>query len=109
MEIKSIVEKLMRKYDTNNPFKLPACLNIFVQRVRHENTWGYYLCYRQLKAIYIDCDLPEALQHHTCTHEIGYAILHKSISTPFLKKLSVDKIERQQTPLLLNCCCRIAH
>lgn len=46
MEIKSIVEKLMRKYDTNNPFKLPACLNIFVQRVRHENTWGYYLCYR---------------------------------------------------------------
>lgn len=40
MEIKSIVEKLMRKYDTNDPFKLAACHNIVVQRVRLGNTWG---------------------------------------------------------------------
>ena len=95
MEIKSIVEKLMRKYDTNDPFKLAACLNIVVQRVRLGNTWGYYVW---LKAVHINCDLPEALQRYTCAHEIGHAILHKGVPTPFLKKhtlFSVDKIERQ--------------
>lgn len=98
MDIKSIVEKLMHKYDTNDPFKLAACLNIVVQRVRLGNTWGYYVCYRRLKAVHINCNLPEALQRYTCAHELGHSILHKGVPTPFLKKytlFSIDKIERQ--------------
>lgn len=98
MDIKSIVEKLMRKYDTNDPFQLAACLNIVVQRVRLGNTWGYYVSYRRLKAVHINCELPETLQRYTCAHELGHAILHKGVPTPFLKRhtlFSVDKIERQ--------------
>lgn len=38
MEIKRIVEKLMRQYDTNAPFKLAAQLNIVLQHVRLGNT-----------------------------------------------------------------------
>ena len=98
MDIKRIALQLMRKYDTNDPFKLAACLNIVVQRVRLGNTWGYYVCYRRLKTVHINCDLPEALQRYTCAHEIGHAILHKGVPTPFLKRhtlFSVEKIERQ--------------
>lgn len=98
MDIKRIALQLMRKYDTNDPFKLAACLNIVVQRVRLGNTWGYYVCYRRLKAVHINYDLPEALQRYTCAHELGHAVLHKGVPTPFLKRhtlFSVDKIERQ--------------
>lgn len=98
MDIKRITLKLMRKYDTNDPFKLAAQLNIVVQHVRLGNTWGYYVCYRRLKAIHINCDLPEALQRYTCAHELGHAVLHKGVPTPFLKRhtlFSVEKIERQ--------------
>lgn len=38
MDIKRIVEKLMRKHDTNDPFKLATHLNIVVQHVRLGNT-----------------------------------------------------------------------
>ncbi len=95
MDIKRITLKLMRKYDTNDPFKLAAQLNIVVQHVRLGNTWGYYVCYRRLKAIHINCDLPEALQRYTCAHELGHSVL---VPTPFLKRhtlFSVEKIERQ--------------
>ncbi len=79
-------------------FKLAAHLNIVVQHVRLGNTWGYYVCYRRLKAIHINYDLPEALQRYTCAHELGHYILHKVVPTPFLKRhtlFSVEKIERQ--------------
>lgn len=52
----------------------------------------------RLKVIHINCDLPEALQRYTCAHELGHAVLHKGVPTPFLKRhtlFSVEKIERQ--------------
>lgn len=98
MEIKRIVEKLMRKYDANDPFKLAAHLNIVVQHVRLGNTWCYYVCHRWLKTIHVNCDLPKALPRYTYAYELGHAVLHKSVPMPFFKRhtlFSVQKIERQ--------------
>lgn len=98
MDIKRTVEKLMRKYNTNNPFKLAEKLNIIVKYDDLGNTWGYFITYKRVKIIHINSNLEEWLQRYTCAHELGHSILHKGVPTPFLKKhtlFSIDKIERQ--------------
>lgn len=43
-------------------------------------------------------NVPEHLQAFVCAHELGHALLHRNINTPFLSKntlFSIDKIERQ--------------
>lgn len=98
MDIKRTVEKLMRKYNTNDPFKLAEKLNIIVKYDDLGNTWGYFITYKRIKIIHINNNLEEWLQRYTCAHELGHSILHKGVPTPFLKKhtlFSIDKIERQ--------------
>lgn len=98
MDIKRTVEKLMREYNTNDPFKLAEKLNIIVKYDDLGNTWGYFITYKRIKIIHINNNLEEWLQHYTCAHELGHSILHKGVPTPFLKKhtlFSIDKIERQ--------------
>lgn len=98
MDIKRTVEKLMRKYNTNDPFKLAEKLNIIVKYDDLGNTWGYFITYKRIKIIHINNNIEEWLQRYTCAHELGHSILHKGVPTPFLKKhtlFSIDKIERQ--------------
>lgn len=98
MNIKRIAEKLMRKYDTNNPFKLADELGIVVKYDDLGNTWGYFITYKRIKIIHINKNIDEWLQRYTCAHELGHSILHKGVPTPFLKKhtlFSIEKIERQ--------------
>lgn len=98
MDIKRTAEKLMRKYNTNDPFKLAEKLNIIVKYDDLGNTWGYFITYKRIKIIHINSNLEEWLQRYTCAHELGHSVLHKGVPTPFLKKhtlFSVDKIERQ--------------
>ena len=98
MDIKRTVEKLMRKYNTNDSFKLAEKLNIIVKYDDLGNTWGYFITYKRIKIIHINNNLEEWLQRYTCAHELGHSILHKGVPTPFLKKhtlFSIDKIERQ--------------
>lgn len=98
MNIKRIAEKLMRKYDTNNPFKLADELGIIVKYDNLGNTWGYFITYKRIKIIHINKNIEEWLQRYTCAHELGHSILHKGVPTPFLKKhtlFSIEKIERQ--------------
>lgn len=98
MNIKRIAEKLMRKYDTNNPFKLADELGIIVKYDDLGNTWGYFITYKRIKIIHINKNIDEWLQRYTCAHELGHSLLHKGVPTPFLKKhtlFSIEKIERQ--------------
>lgn len=98
MDIKRTAEKLMRKYNTNDPFKLAEKLNIIVKYDDLGNTWRYFITYKRIKIIHINNNLEEWLQRYTCAHELGHSILHKGVPTPFLKKhtlFSIDKIERQ--------------
>ena len=98
MDIKRTAEKLMRKYNTNDPFKLAESLNIIVKYDDLGNTWGYFITYKRIKIIHINNNLEEWLQRYTCAHELGHSILHKGVPTPFLKRhtlFSIDKIERQ--------------
>lgn len=98
MDIKRICTKIMRRYGTNNPFTLADKMNIIVRYDNLGSTWGFFFTYKRTKIININSAISEELQRFTCAHELGHTLLHKDISTPFLKVhtlFSIDKIERQ--------------
>ena len=98
MNIKAAVKQLMKKHNTNNPYELAKFLNIIIIYAELGNTWGYYTTYKRSRFIIINQNISETLQTYTCAHELGHSVLHKGISTPFLRKhtlFSVEKIERQ--------------
>nr|DAZ24067.1 MAG TPA: IrrE protein [Caudoviricetes sp.] len=98
MDIKKIVNKIIKKYGTNNPYSLAAELGITIIYQRLGETLGFCLTYKRQKIIVINENCPSKLLNFTVAHELGHAILHKRINTPFLKKhtlVSIDKIERQ--------------
>ena len=62
------------------------------------NILGYYNINFRIKSIHLNSFADESLYPFICAHELGHAVLHPRISTPFLKKntlFSIDKIERQ--------------
>ncbi len=89
--------KLIEKHKTNNPFELADILNIKVVHWKlHEDIAGFYKYIRKSKYIFLNTSLSESEKYFVCTHELGHAIQHPRISTPFLKDktlFSVDKIE----------------
>lgn len=98
MEIKQRVNRLCRKYGTQDPFELAERMNILVVREPLGSINGYYnQCYRQ-KFIHINEELEEYRQKFTCAHELGHAVLHPKANTPFLRDntlFSVSRLERE--------------
>ncbi len=96
---KSIVENLMRKHNTNCPFELAARLNIhIIEWDLHEEIKGFYKYDRRNKYIVINQNLSEEWKRVVCAHELGHAILHTRLNTPFMRSntlFSINKIERE--------------
>lgn len=99
MWLKEKISKLVKKHKTNDPFELAAYMNIIVIFWDlHEQIQGYYKYDRRNRYIVINKNLSYEYQRFVCAHELGHALLHTRINTPFLTKytlLSVDKIERE--------------
>jgi len=96
MGVEEIVLRLMKKYNTNDPFKLAKKLNIVI--VYHElgKVYGYYRSYKRTKIIHINNNLSIEEQIVVCAHELGHAILHPDVDTAFYKKhtfFATEKIE----------------
>jgi len=96
--IKAIVENLIKTYKTKCPFAIAKALNITILYEDLGNTMGYFSKDFRFKFIHINQSLNKKECIFTCAHELGHAIKHSDISTPFLKRhtlFSVDKIERE--------------
>ncbi|WPK12292.1 ImmA/IrrE family metallo-endopeptidase [Lysinibacillus louembei] len=97
--IKNIVKQLQEKYNTGCPYSLATHLNIHVlQHDLHHEINGYYKYDRRNRYIVINNNLDKQMQRVVCAHELGHAVLHKRVNTPFMRNntlLSVDKIERE--------------
>lgn len=92
------VNKLKKKYKTNNPFDIAEGEEIIIMREPLGAIRGYYNKYVRQKFIHINSDMNEVQQLVTCGHELGHAKLHPNANTPFFKKdtfFSVNKLERQ--------------
>lgn len=99
MWIKKKVMTLIKKYKTNNPFEIAAELKIHVIKWDlHEEIRGFYKYDRRNRYIVINNNLQEQYQWVVCAHELGHAVLHKKVNTPFMGRstfLSVNKIEHE--------------
>lgn len=96
--VKELALKLQRKHRTNNPFDIAEQRNIIVVFEELGSMLGYFSAYRRCRIIHINNWVSDDLKHFTCAHELGHAILHPKINTPFLKEntfFSVNKLEQQ--------------
>lgn len=99
MWLKEKVISLVKKHKSSDPFELASKMNIHIIKWDlHEEINGYYKYDRRNRYIVINQNLSFEWQKFVCAHELGHAILHTRINTPFLTKytlMSVDKIERE--------------
>lgn len=98
MNIQNTISCLIKKYGTSDPFELANALHISIFYEDLGTINGYHNKPLRMKQIHINCNLDEHMQIFTCAHELGHALLHPNVSTPFLRSqtfLSVDKLETE--------------
>lgn len=99
MWIKEKTQQLQEKYKTRCPYQLAESLKIHVlEHDLHREINGYYKYDRRNQYIVINTNLDDQMKRLVCAHELGHAVLHKTVNTPFMSRntfLSVAKIERE--------------
>lgn len=84
--IKNIADKLIREYNTRDPFELAYHLNvvIFEEELGHVN--GFYQACPKNKIIHLNKNLEYNKKIEVCAHELGHALLHCKLNILFLEK-----------------------
>lgn len=99
MWIKQKVNDLVKQYGTNDPYEIASAKNIHVIEYNlHEDIYGFCKYIRRNMFIYINSKLNDDDKYFTCSHELGHAILHPRLNSPFLRAntlFSVNKIENE--------------
>lgn len=80
MDIKKIVNSLVKKHKTRNPFEIVKGMNVILVPVPLEGVRGFYQYFQRNNIIYIDDSLPEHEQILVCAHELGHMLLHKKLT-----------------------------
>lgn len=84
-DIPKIVNRLIKKYGTRDPFKLCKCLNYNVLFCDLPDcTNGFYQRVLRNNIIYINNDRTERDQQIICGHELGHGILHRKTNAIYL-------------------------
>ncbi|WP_281758294.1 ImmA/IrrE family metallo-endopeptidase [Alicyclobacillus hesperidum] len=96
--IKQITRRLICTHQSNNPFVIARRKGIIVSESRLKGILGYHHTYKRQSVICIHESLTDYEKRFVCAHELGHAILHPHINTPFLRRntlFSIDRIERE--------------
>ena len=97
-QIDKKINKLVKLYQTRNPFRIARELKILVLEEELGEIYGYYSKLKQMKMIHINSSLDEMGKWITCSHELGHCVLHSNENTPMLSKktlVSELKIEKE--------------
>lgn len=99
MDVQQKVAALIRRYKTDDPFRLAACQNIIIMYSDLGGKYGNYLKYKRSKFIIIDAQrTPESMLPFVCAHELGHALCTPNVNTQWLKAhnmdIEVDRVER---------------
>lgn len=80
-----IINELLKKYGTNNPFELCTYLDIhIVKEDLGKQIYGYLQRLDDnLVIIHINNTIPYHLQKYSCAHELGHALLQPDLSIGF--------------------------
>ena len=98
MNVHSIVERTIKKYKTRSPYELADLMRISISQCELGTIRGYYSKKFRIKQIVLNCNLSENDERFVLAHELGHAIMHENLNTPFLTEktmLSKNKYERE--------------
>lgn len=78
------VQRLVKKYNSSNPFILCECLGYNVRFADIGEYRGMYRYSKRNHFITINSNLDEYLHKAVCAHELAHAQLHKGINRVFM-------------------------
>lgn len=97
--MEKLIDKLVKKYHTNDPFKIAAELNISIIKKDLGNIRGFYKKILKRKYIFININLSNIERKIVCGHELGHAILHNQKELNFMLKhtkiIKKNKLEEE--------------
>ncbi|WP_302360309.1 ImmA/IrrE family metallo-endopeptidase [uncultured Megasphaera sp.] len=98
MDVKKVVQQLIHKYETDDPFRLAREKNIQILFGDLGGKLGNYLKYKRSKYIIIDdARTPEWMLPYVCAHELGHALCTPNDNTQWLKtytmSVNADQVE----------------
>lgn len=110
MDIKGKAIQLIKKYGTDDPFRIAAELNIRLIYAPLGGACGNYMKYKRTKLIILDRDkAPEQMLPFVCAHELGHSVCTPDENTELLQAYSWgldSRVERRANlfavELLLN-------
>lgn len=80
MDIKAIAAKIIRKYNTNSPFRIAKEMGVLVLYYPLKTTLGRYTKYCRIKSIIINNNADESLWKFICAHELAHSLLHPNMN-----------------------------
>lgn len=77
MNQRVIVESLVRKYHTRDPFRIADDLGYIVIRTPLKGVRGFWKYILRQHLIFVDSGLSEYEARFVCAHEIGHILMHR--------------------------------
>ena len=105
MNIKRLVDSLVRKYNTRNPFEIISNLNVIIVFYPLHGVKGFYQYFQRNNIIYIDDTLSDQDKLFVCAHELGHMFLHKKSNAIFMDsrtQLNTIKYELEADRFAIN-------
>ncbi len=84
MEIPKIVNNLVQKFETRDPFKILKSLDVILVYYPLNSVNGFYQYFQRNSIVYIDEQLADSEAMLVCAHELGHMLLHKKANAIFL-------------------------
>ena len=84
MDIRNLVQSLVRKYNTRNPFEILRQKNVILVYASLNGVRGFYQYFQRKHIIYIDENLSDSEKRFVCAHELGHMLLHKKANALFM-------------------------
>jgi len=84
MDIRDLVQSLVRKYNTRNPFEILRQKNVILVYASLNGVRGFYQYFQRNHIIYIDENLSDSEKRFVCAHELGHMLLHKKANALFM-------------------------
>lgn len=91
-DIKKLVLKLTKKFDTNNPEIIANSLGIEIITHNLGSTWGMYRNIKRNKFIFVNNKLSDNERKFVLAHELGHAIMHSKNNCFYLKHNTFMKV-----------------
>lgn len=83
-ESKIKAQKLISRFQTNDPFQIAKSLDYIVLFVPLQGIRGFHQYTKRNHIIYIDDSLDNETQRWVCAHELGHIFLHPNLNKMFM-------------------------